>query len=390
MQFVDDSIFQASKLVSKMAIKNIKSVPVPTTSDDDSTQPTSSLLTMQNPNLSLNNGSVGKAYEDFSKMAHALNNELDEFLTDLDNQYKEVEYPHIDLTNKRNHNPEFDQYYNGAGFHKHSKKLHGGTLDGTNFQGVSTRNIIAACRNHNIANNRNRNLCINAIINAPRETQHLILNELGLIVEQSEDEDSDFDSDGDVSEMDSDDYHSEYSVVGDYGHYDESVADSASVSDFSQSVDDDSDTDSEDSANSQLVHPYQPLLVQVVDNDSDDDDDNYIKEIVTNHLKSVANQVSNMHVQFSNALQPNFKQLTQSKVTSVGDIFQQLKPKMEELLNDEFIHKFHITQVRALTTNFDKLYTMVIIATKSFVKNTSDGGYLQQRRHNHINERYHL
>lgn len=37
MQFVDDSIFQASRIVSKMAVKNIKPIQVPVTSDDGST-----------------------------------------------------------------------------------------------------------------------------------------------------------------------------------------------------------------------------------------------------------------------------------------------------------------------------------------------------------------
>lgn len=376
---------------------------------------------MQNPNLSLNNSNVGKAYEDFMKTANTLNNELDEFLTDLDSQYKEVEYPHIDLANKRNHNPEFEQYYGGKlnkRGNKQNNRMQGGALTGTHFEGVSTRNIIASCREYNLTNSRNRITCIDAIIDArPIQIQHQILYDLGIVVpvDSSSDEEDvlsrisfgdDSENDEGVNESGLEEYqsilhdiHNSFNVDDkneddldevDFGDYNE-VEDDVNSDDYHDFYSVESD---EDDSNNNQVHPdddNDDVMSQVtIDNHSQDTNDQYEKEIVTNHLKLVANQISNMYVQFSNALQPNFKQLSQSKVTSIADIFQQLKPKMQELLSDEFIHKFHTTQTKAISTSFDKLYTIVIIATKSFVKNTSDGGFLQQRRHNHINERYHL
>jgi hypothetical protein len=96
-----------------------------------------------------------------------------------------------------------------------------------------------------------------------------------------------------------------------------------------------------------------------------------------------------MSIDFSN-LQPNFKSLTQSKVNAISDIMNQIKPKIDELLSDAYIHKYHIAQVKSIRTSFDKVFMQTSFACKSFVRSTSDasGGYIN--RHSIQNYRYYM
>ncbi len=63
---------------------------------------------------------LNKQYDDFITQLQLLDNDLDEFLTDLDNAYIDVQNPDRDFRAKAKHNPEFEPYTDrlrGAGIY---------------------------------------------------------------------------------------------------------------------------------------------------------------------------------------------------------------------------------------------------------------------------------
>lgn len=59
---------------------------------------------------------VGKPYNDFMLQAQLLDTNLDETLTDLDAEFREVVYPYTEKANKKNHNEAFEGVY-GSGMY---------------------------------------------------------------------------------------------------------------------------------------------------------------------------------------------------------------------------------------------------------------------------------
>jgi hypothetical protein len=397
MDYSNDSIYKVSRMVSQMALRNIQPVVPPA---DDSATPaanngqntpsattnsntSSSLLTMKHPNQMVNSDSnIGKAYEDFMKGANALNNELEEMLTDLDNQYEEVEYPTIDHSKKAKHNKNFERFYTG------------GTLSRSQLNGYTRDQLKDAHRQLRLpfSHKWSKEGYINSLLSRAHEaSSNFLVQKYG---SRSGSEESEPSEDSEAEPED------ESEVISD-GHLDYSDSPDSGSGDYSEagsSSDDDSSVSSENSGNAVGPEPDSgddmssisdaPSTATVIGKASDPTLD--YKSLSTTALKIIANQITNLQVIFSNSLKSNFKQLTQSKVNAISDIFDQIKPQVNELLSDEFIVKYHAPQVVSIRKLFDKLYTDVYVSTRSFVKKTTDGGYLDHRHHNNFAERYYL
>jgi inhibitor of KinA sporulation pathway (predicted exonuclease) len=61
-------------------------------------------------------------------------------------------------------------------------------------------------------------------------------------------------------------------------------------------------------------------------------------------------------------------------VDEIKSELNSIKPKIEELVQDEFVLTFHIPQCTVIKNNFDKLYSSVIFKVNSYVKPTVNGG----------------
>lgn len=445
MDYTDDSIYKASRIVSQMALRNIRAPVTPNgttnvqTSDKDaastgvSSGTSSSVLTMKNPNVSVDvNANVGKAYEDFMKTANALSNELDQFLTDLDNQYQEVEYPDIDVKKKGKHNKEFEKYYKGGDF------------DRDELYEYSFEQLAEACKETGVIPYIHRSWDLDKLISkilersdeqqfqiyrylngnfdaqesdtytensSPDEEAHSVVDEEGSVQYKGDDTESDTvsyaasydypsdfegdnpngdgdgrdDGDGD-GDADGDGDGDGYSDENEGGDSDGDGSESYYSSENAGSEDGESDSDS-DSDNGESSAAVVPLPAAAAATQTQEPD---MSLLSTSELKVVANQITNMQVMFSNSLKPHFKQLSQSKVNTLSDVFDELKPQINELLSDEFIVKFHAPQVATIKKAFDKLYTDVYVSTRSYVKKTTDGGFLDHRHYNDFAERYYL
>jgi hypothetical protein len=114
------------------------------------------------------------------------------------------------------------------------------------------------------------------------------------------------------------------------------------------------------------------------DGSYDDDESGNVQDAYENlalqDLKDIANAISNLQIQFSSYIRPIFNTLQQGKVDDIKNEITLLKPKIEELVQDEFIHLYHVPQANWIKDNFDKLYSSVIISVNSYVKPRINGG----------------
>jgi len=109
------------------------------------------------------------------------------------------------------------------------------------------------------------------------------------------------------------------------------------------------------------------------DEASSDFDYDQFNDLSTNHLKIINNYISRLIIIFSNSLQPNFKNLSESQVNTIRDEYKTISPKVKELLSDEFVKKYHTVQSRSIETQYEKLQGMVMFAVNSYVKPRNTG-----------------
>jgi len=83
-----------------------------------------------------------------------------------------------------------------------------------------------------------------------------------------------------------------------------------------------------------------------------------------------------LQVTFNSYISQMFNTLGQSKVDSIKDELVLLRPKIHELLLDEFVKTYHKPQSEYIKTSFDKLYSTIIMKINSYVKPLINGGYI--------------
>jgi hypothetical protein len=363
--YSSDNIFRASKQLANIALKEINKPQV--ISQPNITVPNAMPINPQPlPNML---STPATALPDFMKGLKALNNTLDSFLTGLDNMFQEVPYPRINLQEKRNHNKRFEPRYIGRNYRNVGRGLAGGALTNDQLMVMSLNELKQYCDSHNIEVRGNRRLkttFINSIIqhqeNSPddeAETIESSMHESGIHLNEDE-EPLDFSGIGDsIGWLDSD----TESVVDDVEpvipHDDDESFDLRPVNlfaDYEYDTSVGSEDDSGDGDYGSIQDAYENLALQ--------------------DLKDIANAISNLQVQFSSYIKPIFNTLQQGKVDDIKNAINLLKPKIEELLQDSFIHIYHVPQANWIKDNFDKLYSSVIISVNSYVKSRVNGGGL--------------
>lgn len=384
--YADDNIFRASKQVASISLKNIQPPPIIMQPDINApNQPTGNPINpvLQTSALQTTTGSKSE-YSDFIKGLKALNNNLDGLLTGLDNMFQYVPYPRIDLRNKRRHNPRFEPHYDGVNRGNVGRGLAGGVIDPNRIQeegylnSCSLRELQEYCINNHLEldGHRGRKITyINAILNPPNNTNNN--NEPSNI----EPDVSQIDNDIDYSALFPDEQENENEL--NYSQLDEAYPEFPNIYEQNENFNEvPPDQMSDVSTNVPDV-----TMDDSEDDDHDDDNDNDfqgqddMQELITNDLYSISNQISNLQVQFSSYISPTFNMLQQGKVDDIKKEIDTIKPKVEELVRDEFVNVYHVPQCNSIKDNFDKLYSNVIIRVNSWVKPRINGGDLKAITH---------
>lgn len=152
VDYSNDNIFQASKKLANIELKNSKSPVVPQPDINSPMGPVPTTVPSKIVSLQSDTTSSKAVYAKFLEALQALSLELDESLTDLDAQFQAVEMPVIDLSKKRNHNPEFEKYYKGVNAVA-GEGLAGGVLsfDIVHNSGMTVPQLRAICMERGIA-----------------------------------------------------------------------------------------------------------------------------------------------------------------------------------------------------------------------------------------------
>jgi len=427
IDYSKDNIFNASKELTKIGLKNIQppaiinspNIDMPLQNNQQMTNPQmTNLLTGKKSTLLNQPQLTNSSYSDFIKSLKVLSNELDEFLTDLDNMYEEVEYPRIDLHNKRKHNPRYNRFYKGlnrgAGIHK----IKGGQLTIDELNILTDEQLIEIRDSYGITNSlgnyrgMNRNTIINRILRLPEDTQYQIYhlyihNTLSSINNNSQSASNIGENrNNTLSSINNNSQHifnssieplrlsnssstdsSSYSMNSSSIYpYSSSIASSPhsmnSNSDLSNSLSVYPDSSSSgyypDSSSSgypdsiSINYPDSMNPISLLSNSSNNDENNVA--LRTNELKIIANQISNAALIFKSSISSSFNKLQKSQVSDINDEIDEIKPKIDELLTDEFIQLYHVPQIDVIKKSFDKFYSSVKLKINSYVPPRINGG----------------
>jgi hypothetical protein len=281
IDYSSDNIFDASEKVASMSLKNIQPPPMIQQSDvANPVQPTSN-----NPILQ---PSASNPVSEFMKQLKGLNNNLDATLKDLDALWNEVPYPRVNLQNKQNHNPRFDQTYEGQNYGNNQvgRGLSGGTLDQDTMQSMTRAQLYAYCTSNNIP--------------VPNGYQRTTKNELMNILSGYGEADDD--------EPDTEANTIESGNVENYNDEDENIDHWLEETTDSNNSSSDLEYDDAYDDGSNVTSRTNPMNSDgSINTVAEDDNDNttlgepqdVYEKLMTGDLMEISNRLSNLQVQFS-------------------------------------------------------------------------------------------
>lgn len=352
------------KQVKKVANIALKNIQPPVIAQPDIAQPQNPIsqqsgqpVTLQQPTA------VGKDdYADFMKGLKALNNELDDLLTQLDATFEDVEYPRINLQHKQKHNRNYERFYQGRNRHNRqvgrglSKKMKGGAFPFWTLEELD-----------DMTDQELADICDQFLIRKPRSKQGKIQSIL--LFQQHYQQNNN--NDNNLPGMEEDENEMEEDSLSSADNENDSAPtfDSFDLSTASSPLTEPDYDLPEDEIHENQIAP-EP--------DDDDDDDGVafdrLESLMTADLKVIANQISNLQIKFSAYISATFNTLQQPKVTAIEDEIKLIRSKIHELITDEFAETYHKPQTEWIKTNFDKLYSSIMIKVNGYVKPRINGG----------------
>jgi hypothetical protein len=370
IDYSSDNIFEASKQVASMSLKNVQLPPM--IQQPDVVNPVQPI-----PNNAVLQPTPNNPVSEFMKQLKGLSNNLDATLTDLDALWNEVPYPRINLQNKQNHNPRFEQTYEGQNYgnNKVGEGLTGGALDNATMQSMTRNDLYRYCTTNNIP-----------VPNGYQRTTKVQL--MNLIADASASEEPDEEAISIDSSIPRNYNNDDESIDHWMNDEDEGDLDVTSFDpEYGDAYDDESDVTNQsnpmnDSANS--------TNTMVDENDTIGEPQDVYEKLMTGDLMEVANRISNLQIQFSSYVKPIFNTLQQDKVDEIKSELNGIKPKIEELVQDEFCAVYHVPQCTVIKNSFDKLYSSVIVKVNSWVKPLVNRGGNLDTNALHNNWRYYM
>jgi hypothetical protein len=334
IDYSSDNVYDASKKVASMALKNVSQPPAIIQQPDavNPVQPT--------PNNAVLQPTPNNPVSEFLKQLKGLSNNLDATLTDLDALWNEVPYPRVNLQNKQKHNPRFEQTYEGQNYgnNKVGEGLAGGALDDAIMRTMTRAQLYNYCTSNGIpvpnGYARTTKAELMDIIGAyePDDEPEAEANTIDSSIPRNyaDDEDPTIDHWMDEGDLD-------ITSFGD-PDYGDAYEDESSISDRSNPMEDVSSVNTiGDNTNSTLGEPQDVY-----------------EQLMTGDLMEIANRISNLQIQFSSYVKPIFNTLQQDKVEDIQSELNEIKPKIEELIQDEFTNLFHVPQCTVIKNSFDK------------------------------------
>jgi len=95
--------------------------------------------------------------------------------------------------------------------------------------------------------------------------------------------------------------------------------------------------------------------------------------LMTADLRIINVATSNLLLHFKGSIAPFFNTLNRRQVETINKENEALRPKFHELISDEFVNKYHLTQTNTITQNSNELYTVINNCVKSYVQPTING-----------------
>jgi len=115
--------------------------------------------------------------------------------------------------------------------------------------------------------------------------------------------------------------------------------------------------------------------------------------LITNQMKNINNAITNLLLFFKGSIAQSVNSLNRRQIEKISEENEALRPKIQELLSDEFVHKFHVPQIKTIEKNSNDLYITINNACKSYVQPRMNGAGLHFNNNTHvpiINHRYYL
>jgi hypothetical protein len=427
IDYSDDSIFKSSKTLSKIALKNIQPpmIEVPYADDTVITQQPISVIS------NIPNNNSNKVYSELLRYFSYLNHNLDEALTDLDSRFNEVKYPDIDLTNKPNHNKNFDDL-NAMNTNEKKRVLMPDIIKMLQDMKPIDDMKDKLFELSKIANNDDLNalepLFTNYLINM--HGSGMTKYDLLKIAKQFF-----FDETNEEIKQTIDDIIDGKIVArGIYHGGAEKKTTSKPISSLSKidlvnlikdkkepnqklklkklilnniitvpdgkkktkDIEKDNATVVElinyilkNKGDDTLIKPeivlgkneyksvfHKDISADDIDRDDIENEDEYVDSLFTKELSTINSNISNLLIYFTSSVEPVFNSLNRRQVEKINEENEKIKPKIHELISDEFINHYHIPQTNTITKNFTELYTSINRSVKSYVQPRMNGAGL--------------
>ena len=427
IDYSDDSIFKSSKTLSKIALKNIQPpmIEVPYADDTVITQQPISVIS------NIPNNNSNKVYSELLRYFSYLNHNLDEALTDLDSRFNEVKYPDIDLTNKPNHNKNFDDL-NAMNTNEKKRVLMPDIIKMLQDMKPIDEMKDKLFELSKIASNDDLNalepLFTNYLINM--HGSGMTKTDLLKIAKQFF-----FDkNNAEIKQTIEDIIDGKIVARGIYhGGGEKNKTVTKNISSFNKfdlanliknktemsqkrklknmimhdkiTVPDGKGTKDiekndatiaqlmnyilKNKGDNSLIKPeiilgkneyksvfHKDISADDIDRDNIENEDEYVDSLFTKELSTINSNISKLLIYFTSSVEPVFNSLNRRQVEKISEENEKLKPKIHELISDEFINHYHIPQTNTITKNFTELYTSINRSVKSYVQPRMNGAGL--------------